>query len=851
MGFGNVAELNVELKRRVTNHGYEMQVGGDGVLSGPIALVGEAPGHKEIEGGQPFIGQSGAVLWKCLREHCGVNRFEVYVTNVMKRQAPIMTKDEKYKVQMPELSAWRDVLEYELEQLPNLKYIVVLGNYALQAIIGEEGIINWRGSVIPHRMRNGRQVTVMAMFNPAHILREPRFQPIFQLDAAKLGRVLRGQYVEHKVIHHINPTFTEAYRWCEKMIDEKKPIAWDIEVMSKETACVGFANNAHEGMCINFRGPTDNRYTIDEEVRLYQKIQQVLAHPDTRLITQNGNFDSYWMWYKDRIRAKPIWFDTMLAHHTLYPILPHNLGFLTSQYTDHPYYKDDGKLWKEQVDKETGVVNKDIDMFWRYNVKDVCITWACHAPLLRELQDQKMDTFFFNHVMKLQPELSKMTVLGVKTDIPLKQKLVEEIGADVEQRRQDIIGQVRSILGEERYKNFCTKKLKTKEKFEDFNPSSNTQMGKLLYDVLQLPVKGKRSVDEDNRKRLIDSPLTPEPVQRMLVCVGEYSTENKFLGTYAESELDDDGRTRCDYKQTGVISAPGRLSSSATLWGSGGNLQNQPERAQKMFIADEGYEFTYTDGSQAEARVVARIAGVRGLLENFERASAEAGFDVHRANAARIFKKGYEEIPSFDRYKLGETTDDPKQDGQITLRYLGKRCVHGLNYRMGPEKLAEVCNISRLQANEAYYSYHRAFPEIKQWWTRTLEHVRRHRELYTPLGRRLLLLGVNPYEDDEALDAIIAFVPQSTIGDWVASLIYKCHHDPDWPRTARFALNIHDALIALNRIDDGPVVRAIMKKHAEQPIMTPQGPVMIPFEFKHSIAGEDGLHRWSHLEKVK
>ena len=32
---------------------------------------------------------------------------------------------------------------------------------------------------------------------------------------------------------------------------------------------------------------------------------------------------------------------------------------------------------------------------------------------------------------------------------------------------------------------------------------------------------------------------------------------------------DEDNRIRCIYNQTGVQEAPGRLSSSQTLWGSG------------------------------------------------------------------------------------------------------------------------------------------------------------------------------------------------------------------------------------------------------------------------------------------
>lgn len=820
--YSDCKTLNTELARLALNRNLHYQVGGDGPLSARVVVVGEAPGTREVEASAPFVGSSGSIMWKCLKDHCGLTRMDVYTTNVAKRQSAI-TSGAKDAIPITELRLWEEILQYELRQLPNVRYIILMGNYALQAMLGEKGIGNWRGSVVYKKLPNGFDGAYMCMYNPAMILREAKFQPIFQLDMKKLNKVLNVEYRNELITHRINPTFNEAFQWCEKMIDERLPVSFDIETLAYETACVGFANSPNEGMCINFRTESANRFSVNEEMRLYQKINQVLTHPRVKLVAQNGNFDSYWLWYKDRIKVKPLWFDTMLAHHTLYPTLPHSLAFLTSQYTNHPYYKDDGKLWKEkQVIHKSG-----IDSFWRYNVKDVCITLACQKMIERELVAQRMETFFYGHVMRLQPHLVKMTVLGVKCDVNLKHVFTDEITQDVANMKADFTTKARLLTNDPTYEP---------------NPGSPKQMNELFYDKLKLPSSGGKSIDVTNRTRLLALPTLPDKVGELLQLFNKYAQENKFLGTYAKMEIDEDDRIRCVYKQTGVQSAPGRLSSEATLWGSGSNLQNQPTRAQKMFIADEGYEFSYTDGSQAEARVVAVLWKVKGLLENFELARSRSGFDVHRANAARIFKKPYEQIPEYDR--------DPVTDAP-THRFLGKRCVHGLNYRMQPAKLAETCEISMGQASEAYFSYHRAFPEIKQAWSATIEEIRRNGMLFTPLGRRLILLGINPYTDDEAMDSIIAFKPQSTIGDHVSRMIYLCEDDSQWPKTARICLNIHDALIALNRIEDGPTVRAIMKKYGELTIPSEHGNIDIPFEVKHSTPDEYGVRRWSTMEKIK
>jgi DNA polymerase I-like protein with 3'-5' exonuclease and polymerase domains len=256
-----------------------------------------------------------------------------------------------------------------------------------------------------------------------------------------------------------------------------------------------------------------------------------------------------------------------------------------------------------------------------------------------------------------------------------------------------------------------------------------------------------------------------------------------------------------------------------------------------MFIADEGYQFSYFDLAQAEAKLVAYQWKVEGLIETFKKAETQEGFDVHRGNASRIFRESYEDIPS----------EDYDERGERTKRYLGKRCVHGLNYRMQPAKLAEVCNIPLHEAFNAYALYHQAFPEIQEAWKKIKKEIRSTRKLYSPLGRRLIILE---QLSDEAMDSIVAFVPQSTIGDKVSSVIYLCHEDDEWPHDARMVLNIHDALIALHKPEDASTVQRVMKRHAEAPIIIHGEPVRILTDFKQSVPDEKGIHRWSTLTDV-
>lgn len=835
----NAQELKQEFQARAKACSLNVQVLGGGNFAAEIAVVGEFPGERECYHKENFVGGSGQHLWNELRKH-GITRQHVYTTNVIKRQLPNVD-GKREAISRNELAHWEGLLDWELNCLPNLRYILVLGNAALEAVTGRQGITNWRGSVVTC---NGR--TCVITFNPAHVLREAKWEVIFAFDIGKLKRVLDGKYNEYKIETIINPSYKEACDTITRCHDEGiagLPVSFDIEVISGETACIGLANNDHRGTCISFRDRTRNTYSTSEELDLRRRFQTLFADDRIKLVAQNGTFDSYWLYYKDRIQVRRIWFDTLLAHHTLYPTLPHNLGFLTAQYTEHPYYKDEKSGWKE---------GGDIDTFWQYNIKDCCITRKSQGRLLQELQQQKLDEFFFNHVMRLQPHLVGMTVLGIRVDESLKEVISEQLQGDVEKLKRRFWEAVHEATGDSSY---CP------------SPTSPKQLGQLFFTHLRLVGRGF-STDADNRKRMLAHPRTSLEARRVLTSLNDFAEENKFLTTYAEMGVDEDGRARCEYKQYGTQSAPGRLSSTKVMWGSGMNFQNQPDRAKCMFVADDGTKFIYFDLSQAEARIVAEIWNVTGLLENFALAR-DKGIDVHRANAARIFRVHIDDIPKEDRFP----------DGTVTKRFLGKRCVHGLNYRMGPQKLADVCGIPLHQAEDAYRSYHQAFPEIRQGWDNTIKEVYRTKQLYTPLGRRLKFLGRLPSlgaqdgtDEASTLDSIIAFVPQSTVGDFVSSCIYRIHDDPEWPQQdARVVLNVHDALIA-QVPDSRDVVEhcaRVMKRHAEAPIYIRGRPLCIPADFAASTKtiwmmeerdgmqelvfkdGDDGLHRWSSLRKFK
>lgn len=829
MAITSVTQLVAEFERKAENIGLDVQCVSDGMFQATLAIIGEAPGSREVQARLPLVGGSGGLLWQKLKKY-GITRNDVYISNVVKRTL-MGEADEKLKINRTELDHWINLLKWELCQLPHLKYVLVLGNYALQALTGETGILKWRGSVLDVHLvafdpdnRTERNVKCICTYNPAAVMREPKYELTFNFDLGKLNRVLQGTWKAHSIETHINPSVAEAIRWIDMMESSDVPVAFDIETGGGETACIGLANNGHEAMCIPFRKSDGSPfYSFEDERSLRVRIQRFVGNPRVRLIAQNGMFDKTWLWYKDRIVTGPHYLDTMLAHHTLYPTLPHNLGFITAQYTTHPYYKDEKDTWR---------LGGEIDNYWRYNGKDCAITWHAGMAMLRELKEAKLERFFFEHVMRLQHNLAMMTVGGVLIDTELKSKVF----ADARELVGKYYGDFQAAVAEA-----------TGDADHSVNPNSPRQLSDLYFNRLKLVGRGV-STDAENRQRMFKHPRTSEAARKVINAHNLYAAEHKFFSTYASVSIDDDNRMRCEYKQTGVQSAPGRLSSSAVLWGHydiaerewiqhGTNLQNQPERAHEMFIADPGYGFGYFDLSQAEARVVAYAANIAKWIDDFERARRDGSYDCHRALASDMFKVPYDEVPTLDR-------DDK---GQVTLRFVAKRCRHGLNYRMAADRLATTTGLPLLVAEDAYTKYHRNTPELRRWWRSLEEEVVKEKCLYNYYGRRLKILErLTP----EALESIVAFKPQSTIGDKVSRVIYLSQDDKRWPRRARIALNIHDALIAIAPIDDLMRCLEIMKKHAEEPLYINGRELIIPADLKIANSKTE-VNRWSTLEKVK
>src|SRR2546429_1647404 len=143
---------------------------GEGPKDAAIMLVGEQPGDYEDLQAKPFVGPAGKIMDQALEE-AGIDRKEVYVTNVVKnfKWEPRGKRRIHQKPNSREIAACRPWLEAEL-RLVKPKLLVCLGATAAQAIFGPSfRVTRERGKVLSSKLAP----RVLATVHPPSLLRQP------------------------------------------------------------------------------------------------------------------------------------------------------------------------------------------------------------------------------------------------------------------------------------------------------------------------------------------------------------------------------------------------------------------------------------------------------------------------------------------------------------------------------------------------------------------------------------------------------------------------------------------------------------------------------------------------------
>lgn len=155
----------------------------DGTPGARVMLIGEAPGRDEDREGRPFVGRAGQLLDKML-EAIDMGRARedapVYITNVLPWRPP-QNRDPKPE----EIAMMRPFLMRHIA-LAKPEVLVLVGNWACQALLGKRGITRLRGV-----WTQAAGLPALPMFHPAYLLRSPEFKREAWADLLSLKAKLR------------------------------------------------------------------------------------------------------------------------------------------------------------------------------------------------------------------------------------------------------------------------------------------------------------------------------------------------------------------------------------------------------------------------------------------------------------------------------------------------------------------------------------------------------------------------------------------------------------------------------------------------------------------------------------
>ena len=401
--------------------------------------------------------------------------------------------------------------------------------------------------------------------------------------------------------------------------------------------------------------------------------------------------------------------------------------------------------------------------------------YKCKETLEEKMKQREEYKLFSEIEMPLMKVLAEMEFTGVLVD----KKMLQEYSSDLSQKVELLNDDIMELAGEE------------------FNVNSTKQLGKILFEKLNLQViketKNGYSTDADVLERLKDS----HPIINKIL---EYRTLNKLRATYVDGLLPlintETKRIHAKFNQT--VTATGRISCTDP------NLQNIPIRTEigrqlrKIFVAPEGSKFIDADYSQIELRILAHISGDKNMVDAFNQNQ-----DIHAITASQVF-----DVP------LDEVT---KQ-----MRSEAKAVNFGIVYGISDFGLGANIGISRKKAKMYIDKYFEKYPGIKEYLDKTINECKEKGYVETLWGRRRYVPEINSnnfnvrqFGERVAMNAPI----QGTAADVIKIAMVRIQKKLEEENMkTKLILQVHDELVLESPEEEVEKAKKILVNEMEQVI---------------------------------
>ena len=576
-----------------------------------------------------------------------------------------------------------------------------------------------------------------------------------EVDEEDLPQLVVNKNITNTTHSYQSVVGVEAINKLITILEKEKEICIDTEttgIDANNVTLVGlsFAIKEHEGYYIPVINEEDQKNNAENILSLFKPLFENLH---ITWIGQNLKYDFLVLkWYGVEVKGKT--FDTMLAHYVIEPEGRRSMDLLSAQFLGYGPVSIETLIGKKGKNQGT-MRDVPLEQITEYAAEDADITLQlknCFSPLI----EKRGVTKVFNEVENpLVRVLVDMEYEGVKVDVGFLNdysKVLEEEAKKAEERVFEQAG-VR------------------------FNLASPKQLGEVLFDILKLDSKAKKT--KTGQYATGEDVLSKMAAKHKIVDdILNFREFTKLKSTYVDAIPalinPKTGRIHTSYAQ--AVAVTGRLSSTNP------NLQNIPIRSErgreirKAFVPrDPSRVLVSADYSQIELRIVAAISGDPNMCEAFKQ-----GKDIHTATAAKVY--GINE---------GDVTKE--------MRYKAKSVNFGIIYGQGAFGLADNLGISRTEAKEIIDNYKKEFPNIQKYMDEQINNAKELGFVETLMGRRRWLRDINSsnftvrgFAERNAINSPI----QGSAADMIKLAMIRVHNEmKKKPWESKMILQVHDELV--------------------------------------------------------
>lgn len=504
---------------------------------------------------------------------------------------------------------------------------------------------------------------------------------------------------------------------------------------------------------IPIRGPAGE--TLLEDSVACDLLRPLLENESILKIGQNLKYDIVVL-RGCGLEVKGPLFDTMVADYLIDPgQRNHSIDELAKRYLNHQTTKISELIGTGRNQKRMDEV--PVKLVSDYAAEDADLPIRLYPLLKKQLETLGLGQLFADTEMPLIRVLADIEYLGIAVDTNVLSELSTEFASRISELKEQII----ELAGEE------------------FNIDSPSQLAKILFEKLELPVIKKTKTGFSTDVEVLTELAENHELPRKII---EYRQYAKLKSTYTDAlaKLVNPKTKRVHTSLMQDVAATGRLSSKDP------NLQNIPIRTEagrkirQAFVPGiEGYKILKADYSQIELRMLAHFCGDEVLQKAFRDHA-----DIHRAVAAEVHQVAPEEVTS-------------------EMRRGAKAINFGIIYGQSAFGLAKSLGIPKDEAAQFIDAYFEKYPMVDRFMHQTLENACQNGYVSTVLGRRRAVQGVRdpnerPGSRQRTLPERIAIntVIQGSAADLIKLAMIRVQHALlDSKIRANLLLQIHDELL--------------------------------------------------------